>query len=167
MNKKVQIIQIPKVNTFKIGWGETGRPLKEKQLKRIVRLDKNAVIPEFVLKAQENGKELDFDSALYSDTKNKEMARLTKNLGWSIRTGLWNKMNDYYRLKRMLKFREVQIIARDQIVKALNQFFEKNLNNAIVLETNATLEKVSDIRSELDSGKLSVQEVASLLDKMD
>lgn len=103
----------------------------------------------------------------FNVVKNSEeyrLGKLTRNIGWTGRRLLSERMTEYYYLHRELIYKEFLIKLRERIIADLNKLLgdisrEIDFPSAIVVEGLPSLDEISKSRDLLSAGSASLEEV--------
>ena len=160
---KVQIIKIPKEKILKISFPKKlgGEKKLRRVIKRLWQLSKE-LVPKFQMEAMENNKSIGFDGEEFSKTKYLEIAKLTKNFGWSQGQRLENNITEYYLIARHLRAKKAEASVREEIISKLNEALNGpilNLGVKVSMENLFTVKDVEKQESILRKGNVAFIDV--------
>lgn len=139
---KAQIVKIPRNKIFRINFPRElgGKRKLIKTWKRLWQLSK-VLIPDFVMQAMKENKDIGYNSTEYHNSKDLEIAKITSHLGWNIRGGLNKLTLEYYTWHVYLKSEKTKAILRRHILDSVN----KILNGEVLdLKTEIKMEGLPD-----------------------
>jgi hypothetical protein len=151
---KVQVIKIPVEKILRIDFPKQfgGRRKIKKTLKRMWQLSKE-LVPKFQMDAMSKNEDFGFNLKDFNKAEYLEIAKFTKDFGWSQRQFTDNYVAEYYSWLRFLRKKKIEAVIRDKIISQLNIA----LNGSVLkLGVNVAIENifsVEDVRNKEESLK--------------
>ena len=164
---RAQIVKIPAEKILRIDFPKQygGKRRIYSLLKRLYQLSKE-IIPEFQMQAMGKNENIGFDLNEFSRVKYLEIAKLTKQFGWSQRQRSDNYITEYYSMVRFLRSKKLEAAIRTHIVTKLNEALNRaplNLNEKVIIENLFSVEAVEEQEKLLKEGHVKFMDIFNTL----
>lgn len=156
-----EVIVFPERKILRIGLPKSfgGKWRLMRILKRLKVLG-GVIFPEFTMEG--NPQKHEFSSQMYHDSKELELAVLTKDFGWSQRGAMSSKLFQSYEAYTMLKNEKAKEMIRRGIFDQLDTVLVKKIlqkDNSLVIKGLPTLEDIERLSNNLKSGDVDFSEL--------
>lgn len=165
---RVQLVKIPKDKILRIDIPLElggGRKLK-RVIKRLWKLSKE-IIPIFQMEAMENDKSIGFDMEKFSMAKYLEIAKVTRDFGWSQRQRAESSsITEYYLILRHLRTKKAEALIREKIILELNNTLNGlvlNLGVKVSMDNLFTLRDVEKQEEILKKGNVTFVDIVNAI----